>query len=290
MSESYLKKITKIKQETNLIEDILRTYHYINPDFVHYANKMRECCQHLVIQPNSDGLYRYVPAWSCGVPFCPLCFQKNKPKHEATFYSAHDCLMQRQETKSCRFIELILTIEACQAKNIKQVVKNLAEGFARLINLKQVRDVVVSASKFLHYGITANDGWLQPHYHVILLVKAPGRRSLSVYEWQQLWKEAMRLGYDPKLYLQALGKTNHDFVNKLLYGLEAVHPKDIQGNAYSFAQLLNHSKNIQKYRHYLLMKEVISNIKRDYQGTVNDDRGNLSLRYDAAKRLYLPVK
>jgi hypothetical protein len=121
-------------------------------------------------------------------------------------------------------------------------------------------------------------------------VKAPGRRSLSVYEWQQLWKEAMRLGYDPKLYLQALGKTNHDFVNKLLYGLEAVHIKDIHGNGYSFAQLLNHSKNIQKFRHYLLMKEVISNIKRDYQGTVNDDRGNLSLRYDAAKRLYLPVK
>jgi plasmid rolling circle replication initiator protein Rep len=130
----------------------------------------------------------------CHYRHCPMCQWRKSLKNKAIIMTALPAILQK--TPAARFLMLTLTVRNCQISDLRSSIQAMNAGWQRLIQRKSwpaegwLRATEVTRGK---------DGSAHPHFHIFLMVPASyfGKCYINQKEWVQLWRDAMRLDYDP---------------------------------------------------------------------------------------------
>jgi plasmid rolling circle replication initiator protein Rep len=96
-----------------------------------------------------------------------------------------------------RWLFLTLTVRNCELTELKATIGEMNQAWKRLTLRKQFPLIGFAKALEITKG---KDGSAHPHFHILGMVKPSyfqGKYYLSQDDWQQMWREAMRISYDP---------------------------------------------------------------------------------------------
>ena len=145
----------------------------------------------------------------CRDPLCPVCVWRRSRKLGGQLREIAD--EARSEVPGIRLIHLVLTVRNAQSEEeLNATLDALTEGFARLRKRKRFRAAVLGHFRAVEITIGATGD--HSHLHVLLAVDSSYFAHTGLYidqaEWVQLWRECVRLNYDPSVHVQAIRR--HD--------------------------------------------------------------------------------
>ena len=170
-----------------------------------YSSRIQLCSQVLEFGyvPDADGVveFKFKGASFCRVRHCPVCQWRRQLKWKARFLKAAPSI--GAEFPKARWLFLTLTVRNVPTEALRATVQHMAQSWQRLTQRKGwpavgwVRALEVTRDK---------DGNCHPHYHCLLMVKPSyfGKGYINQMEWQELWKEAARLNYNPSVNIQTV--------------------------------------------------------------------------------------
>ena len=142
----------------------------------------------------------------CRVRFCPVCQWRRQMMWMARLAKALPKIIT--EYPKHRFILLTLTVRNCPLTELRSTLDEMSKAWKRLTDRKQfiadgwLKNVEVTRSA---------DDYAHPHIHAVLMVPTTyfkGDHYLSQKKWTALWRESMRLDYDPIVHVQVI-KSNY---------------------------------------------------------------------------------
>jgi plasmid rolling circle replication initiator protein Rep len=171
-------------------------------------------------------------AWFCRVRTCPVCQWRRSLMWRAKAFKILPKVIE--DNPNHRFIFLTLTVRNCELTNLRATVTEMAAGWARMTKRKNwpahgwIRSLEVTRSV---------DGTAHPHFHCLLMVPAgyfSGKNYLSQQKWTDLWRDCMRLDYQPMVNVQAVKEkkgTDQTIVEAILETIKyTVKPDDLVGD------------------------------------------------------------
>lgn len=179
--------------------------HYANSEFSRYAERVSTCSQLLQfgLVPEDEATFKLKlrAARFCRVRHCPVCQWRRSLKWKAKAYKILPKVVEAYP--SHRWVFLTLTVRNCEIVALKETIHEMNQAFRRMSQRKVwpavgwLKSLEVTRSK---------NGTAHPHFHCLLMVKPGyfGRSYIKQAEWVQLWREAMRLNYDPILDCRAV--------------------------------------------------------------------------------------
>lgn len=169
------------------------------------AHNVEGCGEVLEFKKTDDGL-RLCRAWFCKSRLCPLCAWRRSLKnvYETALILDH----AKARLKKCEFLFLTLTLKNADLGELKKVISNLHKGFKRLFGYKRVVDIVKGYIRSTEITIKRQARQFHPHIHVIMIVPkgyakhTERKRYINYNEWVSLWRKALRIDYDPVIYVE----------------------------------------------------------------------------------------
>lgn len=149
--------------------------------------------------------------YTCKNRFCPFC---NWRRARKLSLQAYQVLESIQAFDSVRYLMLTLTIRNPDTDNLKSAVREMMEGYRRMFMYKKIKDSVTGWLRALEvHPQKTNPKKSHPHFHVLLIVPSKYFQIgsdiyISQKEWQQLWKKAMKLNYNPSVDIRAIKPKN----------------------------------------------------------------------------------
>jgi plasmid rolling circle replication initiator protein Rep len=288
MLETYLNYLSRRKEETSFIEGLIRNNNGINKN-IKYANQLRQCTQRLLVGVKDNGDPKILPVYPCGVPFCPTCEFLKTRKKVAQFRDIYNRITRQPDLVDPRFYFLTLTVRHCHATELVDTVTEMKKAYQRLRRRKEVKDAVLSASCFLHYGLNSND-YIRPHFHVLLIMNPPGRNYIRKSDWEEMWCNSLNSFYIPHVYFQSIGNRGRaqkdDFIKVMQYGLKAVEYQNIEKYPGTFLSLFDVGKSIRKISHQGLIRTLKRESEEAYRSTlmkVPSEDEYMLMKYDGSK-------
>lgn len=175
-------------------------------DMNRLADRIGGCSGYLWFQwtaPDDAGETRLKLAQArfCRVRHCPVCQWRRALMWQARFLKALPEI--QAQYPQARWIFLTLTIRNCELGELRATLQAMNQGWKRLIErqcwpaLGFVRTTEVTKGQ---------DGTAHPHFHALLMVPPAyfGRKYISQAEWVHLWRESMRLPYDPSVHVRVV--------------------------------------------------------------------------------------
>lgn len=188
------------------------------------AARLRTCATSLRwARCPEDGTRRILTARFCRERLCPLCSWRRALRGQrlaaAVFHRA------AAAHPRYRWILLTLTQRNVAAADLPAAVDRLLDGWARLTRRAELRAVAgwVRVLEVTHSPRrAAADPW-HPHLHAVLWVRPEywGTGYLPHARWQELWREAAALPYDPVLELHRI-RTRAGTADKLTAAAQEV--------------------------------------------------------------------
>lgn len=116
-----------------------------------------------------------------------------------------------------RWLFLTLTQKNAPITELRETLKQMNRGFQRLVQLKAFPAEGWLRSTEVTRG---RDGGAHPHFHCLLLVPRSyfGKKYVKQSDWVLMWRQSMRLDYNPILDVQAVkeGSRPMELVPELL--------------------------------------------------------------------------
>lgn len=161
-----------------------------------YAERIAGCAQVLGFARDSPtGKLKLKNVWFCRVRSCPVCQWRRSVMWQARVYYALPLLIR--DYPDIRFLFLTLTVKNCPITELRKTLKDLANGWKRMSEVKTfpaigwVRSVEITRSQ--------RDRSAHPHYHCLLMVLPTYFKGdyLKQSDWAELWKQSLRVDYKP---------------------------------------------------------------------------------------------
>lgn len=200
-----------------------------------YGKKINKCGGWLTFVKVDDS-YKLIDARFCKSPQCPMCQFRRSIKWRAKFLELLPSIQEQYPTY--RWVFLTLTIKNCQLDNLRDTLKLLNTAFNRLTkNVKFPMEGLVKSievtrtwdcydaftneylgrhgSKWVYQYQRKNNTAVRlepteevhPHIHVVGMVKPSyftGKYYLKHSDWVQMWKQALRIEYEPIVNVKAV--------------------------------------------------------------------------------------
>jgi plasmid rolling circle replication initiator protein Rep len=176
---------------------------------VRLSERMRECSEVLGFgwMPEREDpevlSLKLREAHFCRVRLCPICQWRRSLMWVARFLKALPSVMESHP--KARFLFLTLTQKNVSIENLRVALGTMNKAWDRLAKRAQFKivDGWVRATEITR----SEDDSAHPHFHVLLMVP-PGYFKTPNYinqvEWTRLWRESLRVEYDPIVHIQAV--------------------------------------------------------------------------------------
>lgn len=171
---------------------------YREAGYDRYHERMAECSQRLefLVKPDTEGKnhFKLQAARFCRVRFCPTCQWRKELMWRARFFKNVPRIQADYPT--ARYVFLTLTVKNCPLEDLRSTIKAMNKGWNRLAQRKAFPALGFVRSLEVTKG---EDGSAHPHFHVMMMVPPAyfGRGYIKQAEWTAMWRDAMRLDYDP---------------------------------------------------------------------------------------------
>ena len=184
--------------------DITESY-YFGSDFDKYAERMGFCSLLLEFGFNTteDNTLK-LKLWSakfCRVRHCPVCQWRRSLCWKAKMYNVLPQIVEKYPTH--RWLFLTITQRHVPIAELRRTLVEMNKGWQRLIKRKSFPAVGWMRSTEV---TRSENGYAHQHYHCLLMVK-PGYFNVGYMkqpEWSALWRDVMRLDYDPIIDIRAV--------------------------------------------------------------------------------------
>ncbi|EIC6175960.1 protein rep [Salmonella enterica] len=177
-------------------------------EFERYASRMASCGGLLrfgwsTLKETGETRLRLRSAEFCRVRHCPVCQWRRSLMWQARFYQALPRIVAAYPDS--RWMFLTLTIRNCAIGDLGETLSRMNSAFRRLTLRKEfkpvqgwIRTTEVTRGK---------DGSAHPHFHTLMMVP-PGMLNGKSYvthaEWVALWRDVLRVNYDPNVDVRAV--------------------------------------------------------------------------------------
>lgn len=200
-----------------------------------WAQRIQTCCDSMVYRKTPQGI-KLQQAKFCRVRVCPICAARKTDIWQAKALQNLPRLQKAFPPETHRFLFLTLTINNCELKELKDTIKEMNEGFARLVGHKtngSLKEEWPGLGYIKSIEVTrAKDRKAHPHFHVLILVRKDyfSRGYIETKKWVKNWRRAMQLDYDPICDVRAVAPEEQ--VDSLIETLKyEVKPSDFLGDA-----------------------------------------------------------
>lgn len=204
-----------------------------------YAEKIANCSKLLFMKlgrlDDGERRFKLERTQFCRVRHCPVCQWRRSLTWIARFHAALPRL--RADYPKARYIFLTLTIRNCLIQDLRSSISHLNDGFRRLSKRKcfpglgYIKSVEVTRAYDCYYktqylgrhGLTWVKNWQRensgkevrlvptdeshPHCHVLMMVSPgyfSGQGYINQQEWRELWRDSLRVSYDPWVYVETV--------------------------------------------------------------------------------------
>jgi plasmid rolling circle replication initiator protein Rep len=181
--------------------------HYAGSKFEKYGERVSFCSQMLEFGLNAaedDTIkLKLRSAKFCRVRHCPVCQWRRSLMWKAKAYKILPKIASKYPTH--RWLFVTLTQKNCPIVDLRETLTQMNKGFERMVKRKMFPAVGWLRSMEVTRG---RDGNAHPHFHCLLMVPASyfGEGYIKQHEWTQLWRESMRLDYNPIMDIRAVKK------------------------------------------------------------------------------------
>lgn len=106
---------------------------------------------------------------------------------------------------AARWMFLTLTVRNCAVDQLGVTLTTMNAAFQRLKDRKEFKPVLgwIRTTEVTR----GHDGSAHPHFHTLMLVPPSmfsGRDYVTHYRWVELWRECLRIDYDPNVDVRAV--------------------------------------------------------------------------------------
>jgi plasmid rolling circle replication initiator protein Rep len=193
--------------------------HYVGSKFERYSERISFCSLILEFGMNMAEDYtlklKLRSAKFCRVRHCPVCQWRRSLMWKARAYQILPKIVSKYPTH--RWLFMTLTQKNVPITELRETLTKMNKGFERMVKRKMFPAVGWLRSMEVTRG---RDGNAHPHFHCLLMVPASyfGQGYIKQHEWTALWRDCMRLDYNPVMDIQAVrkGSTPSDLIPELL--------------------------------------------------------------------------
>ncbi|HAU3138883.1 TPA: protein rep, partial [Salmonella enterica subsp. diarizonae] len=139
----------------------------------------------------------------CHTPFCPVCGRRRSLRWIRRLWEALPKLLE--ERPAARWLFLTLTLRNPPVDKTRDTLKLMNAAWQRLTQRKEFSPVLGwLRSTEITYGEVP--GCSHPHFHVMLMVPPSwfGRDYVKQARWIELWRECLRVDYDPNVDIRVV--------------------------------------------------------------------------------------
>lgn len=179
----------------------------LNGRYKRLAERMESCSRLLTFGQTVDretgemGI-KLKGAHFCKVRHCPVCQWRVSLRNIARFYEHIPNVLKAHPT--AKFLFLTLTVRNPPMHELGATLTAMNSAWKRLIE----RDCWPGVGFIRTTEVTkGGDGRPHPHFHALIMVQAGYFKSgnyLSQPAWQNLWKEALRIDYEPQVNVKRI--------------------------------------------------------------------------------------
>lgn len=177
-------------------------------EFERYAARMADCGGVLlfgwVIDPATwVTALRLKHSQFCRVRHCPVCQWRRSLMWQARFYQSLPKIVD--EYPKSRWLFLTLTVRNCGIGELADTLMAMNEAWQRLIKRREFSPVLgwVRTTEVTR----GQDGSAHPHFHALVMVPPSmlaGTNYVKHARWVELWRDCMRLDYQPVVDVRAV--------------------------------------------------------------------------------------
>lgn len=187
--------------------DRIESYYHSTAEFRDYAQRVSLCSQLLEFKLTPDasvGEYKLKLASSrfCRVRHCPVCQWRRSLMWKAKAYKVLPKIIEAYPHR--RWLFVTLTVKNCPITELRSQLQIMNKAFQRMVQRKGwpaegwLRSTEVTRGR---------DGSAHPHFHCLLMVPPvyfSGKGYMKQAEWVALWRDCLRIDYNPIMDVQAV--------------------------------------------------------------------------------------
>lgn len=143
--------------------------------------------------------------------FCPVCSRIYSLQNAADLHGRIRHLQrERRDAHKSPFLYLFLTltVKNCLLENLREMLRAMSRGWQRFVNTKRFKASVPGGwfRSVEYLGDETEPGKAHPHFHALLIVNSTYFKHdyIKQSEWVQMWRDAMRLDYDPQVCIKRI--------------------------------------------------------------------------------------
>jgi plasmid rolling circle replication initiator protein Rep len=155
----------------------------------------------------------------CNLRLCAMCSWR---RSRVVFTQLSDVIHVARKRKKIELIHLVLTAKNVDSTQISDELTNYFKSWDRLAKRKAFQKAVLGWFRALEIKHDMTRDSYHPHFHCILAVRPSYFRSkyyLDKFDWVYLWKEAMRLDYEPNVWVERVkprrGRTKREQIENM---------------------------------------------------------------------------
>jgi plasmid rolling circle replication initiator protein Rep len=182
---------------------------YAGSEFHRYSDRIHYCSELLqfgiVADVGERSKLKLRAARFCRLRHCPVCQWRRSLMWKAKAYKVLPKVVEAYPTH--RWLFVTLTQKNVPIERLRETLTEMNRAFGRLVKLKAFPAEGWLRSTEVTKG---RDGNAHPHFHCLLLVPRSyfGRNYIKQSEWVAMWRQSMRLDYNPILDVQAVKQGN----------------------------------------------------------------------------------
>ena len=263
--------------------------HYAGSKFQDYANRVQDCSQligfGLAMGENGAAKLKLRSAKFCRVRHCPVCQWRRSLMWKAKAYKVLPKIIESYSTH--RFLFITLTIKNIDITTLKESLKEMNTGFRRMAKLKAFPAIGWLRSTEVTRG---RNGSAHPHFHCLLLVPSSyfGKNYVKQSEWVEMWRNSMRLDYNPILDVQAVknGSTPMELIPELLK--YCTKESDLVADREWFLELTRQMHKMRAIATGGVLKEYLRELEEDPEDLIGE--GDQDQQADESAQLFFGWK
>ena len=204
------------------------------------AAKIKSCGEHIGIT-NIDGIAKIIRADFCRERLCSVCAWRRQSRFLAQMFPG----INRLEAQGYRFIFVTLTMRNTSLDGLQEAVNIMIKGFDRLLKKRKIKRAWKGVCRSLELTYNEKENTFHPHIHLLVAVEQDYFMDSSLYitktELWQIWRECLRIDYNPDVSIQATDNTAEASVETIKYALK---PTQADVAFHAFYYILHHRRLI----------------------------------------------
>ena len=177
-------------------------------EFESYAARMHDCGGLLrfgwsTLKDTGETRLRLREAHFCRVRHCPVCQWRRSLMWQARFYQSLPKIVA--DYPDGRWMFLTLTVRNCAIDDLGETLTAMNAAFQRMKVRKEFKSVQgwIRTTEVTR----GRDGSAHPHFHTLMMVPPGmlnGHDYVKHYRWVELWRDCLRVDYDPNVDVRAV--------------------------------------------------------------------------------------